>query len=133
MIEEKRPQADNLGAETQTINSTKISIPETADMRPIQGDLIGCTVEKPLEAALWRLRLGEIGLEELTPALAGFCTLFHADGFKAGVESVQPALKQATADADRYWRAAFAPALPIRVGPSYAELEKRRHTFGDAE
>ncbi|KGJ71901.1 hypothetical protein GY21_18960 [Cryobacterium roopkundense] len=95
--------------------------------------LIGCTVEKPLDAALWRLRSGEIGLEDLTPGLAGFCTLSHADGyaagFTAGVASVAVELRQAISDRDRYYRAAFAPMQPIKPGPSYAELEKRRHTF----
>ena len=92
--------------------------------------LIGHTVEKALDAALWRLRKDEISLDDLTPALAGFYLAGHA----AALASVLPELTrteierdQAVSDRDRYYRAAFSPRDSIRVGPSYAELEKTRH------
>jgi hypothetical protein len=125
-VNEKNRPAETGPAPKLTNNATAASISPTADARP----LIGHTVEKALDAALWRLRTGEIGLEDLTPGLAGFCTLSHDDGFKAGVESVAIELRQALSDRDRYYQAAFSPRAPIKVGPSYADLEaNRRSTY----
>lgn len=61
--------------------------------------LIGATVEFHLDRVLWQLVRGEIGLQDLTPALAAFYHFGHADG----IASVQPALERARADADRYY------------------------------
>jgi hypothetical protein len=111
-------------------SSTAPSVPatNTEPSKPVV--LIGATVEKSLDATLWRLRTDEIGLDDLTPALAGFYLAGHA----AALASVLPELTrveqerdQAASDRDRYYRAAFAPVAPIKVGPSYAELEATRH------
>lgn len=100
--------------------------------------LIGSTVEAPLQAALERLRTDAISLDDLSPGLAGFYLAGHA----AALASVLPELTRvelernnAAADADRYYRAAFAPVAPIKIGPSYAELEKIRHAtyYGGTE
>ncbi|TFD48715.1 hypothetical protein E3T46_14900 [Cryobacterium sp. Hh11] len=92
--------------------------------------LIGHTVQKALDAALWRLRNDEISLDDLTPALAGFFLAGHA----AALASVLPDLTraeqerdQANSSADRYYRAAFNPRKPIQIGQSFRELEKTRH------
>ncbi|POH67630.1 hypothetical protein C3B61_06975 [Cryobacterium zongtaii] len=94
---------------------------------------IGATVEKALNASLWRLRLGEIGLQDLTPALMGFCTLSYDDGyeagFTAGVASGEIELAQIVADRDRYYRAAFNPHPPVKIGPSYADRQASRAAF----
>lgn len=65
--------------------------------------LIGRAVENELDSTLWRLIVGEIGLHEVTPALAAFWHL----GYDAGRASLLPELHQARADRDRYFRAAF--------------------------
>jgi hypothetical protein len=65
--------------------------------------LIGATVDDHLEATLWRLVAGEIGLHQLTPALAGFWSL----AYDQGRASRQAELDRANADADRYYRAAY--------------------------
>lgn len=52
--------------------------------------LVGHTVEKQLDASLWRLVIGEIGLHDCTPALAGWFSI----GFAYGQESMQPKLEQ---------------------------------------
>ena len=132
MNEENRP----LGRGPARIlagSSNNSSVPAPADKGHESAELIGHTVEKPLDATLWRLRTGTVGLEALTPALRGFCTLSHDDGyaagFIAGVESTSAELRQAIADRDRYYGAAFNPRPPIKVGPSFAEIEKRRNTY----
>jgi hypothetical protein len=82
-----------------------------------------------MDATLWRLISGEIGLRDLTPALAGFYTL----GFDAGRASLTTELDQACSDRDRYYNAAFNPRQPIKIGPSFAELERRRaENYGGA-
>lgn len=84
--------------------------------------LVGSTVEKALDATLWRLKSGDIRLEELTPALMGFYTLGHADGIALMARELQ----QCAADRDRYYSAAFNPREPITIGKSYADLERVR-------
>ncbi|MFC5791915.1 hypothetical protein EDM22_13805 [Agromyces tardus] len=65
----------------------------------MSADKIGATVEKALDATLWRLITGEIALHELTPALAGFYTIGHAHG----VESVLERLRNTEHERDRYY------------------------------
>ena len=125
MNEKNRPSAK--GTAPKLIeNSIAPSIPVTTDARP----LIGHSVEKSLSAALSRLLRDEISLDELTPAL----TDFFLAGHRAALASVLPDLTrveierdQAQADATRYYNAAFNPRAPIKIGPSYAELEVTRH------
>lgn len=51
--------------------------------------LIGAPMQKPLDAALWRLVTGEIGLQDLTPGLMGFYTLGHDAGMQAAQSAAQ--------------------------------------------
>ena len=111
-------------------SSNTSSVPATPDALP--APLIGHTVEKSLDAALSRLQSDEISLDDLTPALVKW----YLTGHGAGLASTLPELTrvelerdQAVADRDRYYAAAFNPRAPIKIGPSYAELEKRRHEF----
>ncbi|WP_104132655.1 hypothetical protein [Cryobacterium sp. M91] len=127
MNEKNRP-AGTGPAQKLIDKATTASIPETPDARLVP--LIGHTVEKSLSAALSRLLRDEISLDELTPALADFFLAGH----RAALASVLPDLTrveierdQAQADATRYYNAAFNPRAPIRIGPSYAELEITRH------
>lgn len=129
---ESRPAATKPGA--AQVGAVKLRTvfslaPDPADSpKPA---LIGASMEKPLDATMWRLVLGEIGLHELTPGLAAFYTLGHA----AGVDSIAPQLAQAIADRDRYYMAAFNTGKPpIKIGPSYADLEKiRSEIYGGAK
>lgn len=96
-------------------------IPETAK--------IGATVEPQLRSALARFLADEIALDQLTPALQSFYLAGHA----AALASVLPELtraeqnaERANAAADTYYRAAFDPRQPIKVGPSYAAIERTR-------
>lgn len=68
--------------------------------------LRGSTVEKPLDATLWDLVQGRIGLNDLTPALAGFYTLGHHDG----IASCKARIARLEQDADRLYVQAFNPA-----------------------
>ena len=92
---------------------------------------VGATVEKALDSALWRLKSGEIRLEDLTPALMGFYSIGHTDGMAVMAHELQ----QCAADRDRYWRAAFDPRQPITIGPSRVEIESTRQAIynGGAE
>jgi hypothetical protein len=130
-----------------TVNGTDLSLAggsfapsvTPTDAKPSEPvALIGSTVEAPLQAALERLRTDAINLDDLSPGLAGFYLAGHA----AALASVLPELTRveterdnAAADADRFYRAAFAPVKPIKIGPSYAELEAIRHAtyYGGAE
>jgi hypothetical protein len=94
--------------------------------------LIGASVEKILDATLWRLRKNEITLEELTPALQSF----FLDGHAAALASVLPELTkaeldrdQAKADADRLYSHLYSPREPIKVAPSHEDLERRRRDY----
>ena len=109
-------------------SSNTSRIPATPDARLVP--LIGHTVEKALDAALSRLQSDEISLDDLTPALVKW----YLTGHGAGLASTLPELTrvelerdQAVADRDRYYAAAFNPRAPIKIGPSYAELEITRH------
>jgi hypothetical protein len=116
------------GLNTSTIPQNRAALPASAK--------IGASVEKPLDAALWKFRLDEIGLDDLTPALAAW----YLEGHAAALASVLPELtraeqtaERANADADRLYRLAYTPAPPIKLGPSYAEVEKiRAEIYGGA-
>lgn len=60
---------------------------------------IGATVEKALDATLWRLVTGEIGLQDCTSAIVGL----YAIGFEHGRQSVLPLLERAQDERDRYY------------------------------
>lgn len=83
--------------------------------------LVGHTVEKQLDGSLWRLVLGELGLQDLTPALRGFYSI----GFAHGQESMRRPLDQAEADRDRYYeRWQHGADLPdVRLRRMRAEAE----------
>jgi hypothetical protein len=105
------------------------SVTENPTTSPGSAVKIGATVEKALDATLWRFRSGEITLDDLTPALQAF----FLDGHAAALASVLPELtraeqtaERANADADRLYRLAYTPAPPIKVGPSYASVENTR-------
>lgn len=66
---------------------------------------IGATVESALDQTLTRLTEGEIGLHELTPALAGW----YCRGYDDGRDSVRPELDQAEADAARLYELHYNP------------------------
>lgn len=61
--------------------------------------LIGATVEKPLDASLWRMVTGEICLHDLTPALAGF----YSVGFEDGRQSLAHELAKAENERDTFY------------------------------
>lgn len=65
----------------------------------IRPDLVGATVERQLDASLWRLVQGEVGLHDLTPALVGFYSI----GFAHGQDSLRPELERAQHDRDTYY------------------------------
>ncbi|HEY5224961.1 MAG TPA: hypothetical protein VIJ18_18175 [Microbacteriaceae bacterium] len=67
--------------------------------------LIGSTVEKSVDATLWKLVLGQIGLHDLTPALAAFWTLGHA----SGIASCRAQIARLENEADRLYVQAFNP------------------------
>ncbi|TFB46510.1 hypothetical protein [Cryobacterium tagatosivorans] len=92
---------------------------------------VGATVEKALDSALWRLKSGEIRLEDLTPALMGFYSIGHTDGMAVMAHELQ----QCAADRDRFYNAAFNPRQPIIIGPSHVELDATRRAIynGGAE
>ncbi|MFF2495846.1 hypothetical protein [Agromyces sp. NPDC058064] len=73
--------------------------------------LIGASVEKALDGALWDLIHGRTGLHELTPALAGFYTLGHA----AGIKSAELTIARLQFEADRLYVQAFNPADRARI------------------
>jgi hypothetical protein len=86
---------------------------------------LGWTVEGPLDKTLWQLHAGQIGLQDLTPALRGWYTLAYDDGRA----SLQTALDRANADADRYYlEMCRRPAVPIIDAnrPTFAHLQKIR-------
>ncbi|TFC26996.1 hypothetical protein E3O55_13025 [Cryobacterium sp. MDB1-18-2] len=109
----------NVAAQDLTLTATTTSLKPGQSNPAKPATLIGATVEKALDATLWRLKSGELGLEDLTPALAAFYTIGHADGMAQMVYRLQ----QVEADRDRYYQAVFNPRLPIKIGPSYAERE----------
>ncbi|MDJ0325115.1 hypothetical protein QMG61_15220 [Cryobacterium sp. PH31-AA6] len=129
MTEKKNPQAANQGAEVKPGRSGSISI-LADDSAPIpETPKIGATVEGPLSAALVRLLADEITLDDCTPALAAW----FLEGHRAALASVLPELtraeqsaEHANADADRLYGLAFTPREPLKVGPSYAEIQKIR-------
>lgn len=84
--------------------------------------LVGHTVERQLDSALWRLVLGDLGLHDLTPALAGFYSL----GFAHGQESPSPQIEQAEADRDSlYERLYYGKDLPdVRLRRMRAAAEE---------
>lgn len=103
----------------QCLAEDNTSFPRLTDS-PGVSHLVGHTVEKALDATLWRLVLGEIGLHELTPALAGFYHVGHADG----VASQAGLLRQARHDAERMYVLAFNdPILAKKV------TERMERTF----
>lgn len=91
---ESRPQLGEAGAAEDQVTA-RSALDSTS--------LVGAAVEKQLDATLWRLIAGEIGLHDLTPALAGWYTL----GYDAGRAAILPQLQGAEADRDRYYRAAY--------------------------
>ena len=106
------------------------SVPPTAATTAESAPLIGATVETRLAAALVRLVADEIKLDDLTPALQNY--VLH--GHRLALASLLPeytrleaALARANADAGRFYSALFNPREPIKIGPSYAELEITRH------
>lgn len=104
-----------------------------ADAIPSEpGALIGHTIEKRLANELERLISDELTLDDFTPALQGY--VLH--GHRLALASVIPALTaaeqerdQERAAADRLHGFLYNPREPIRVGPSYEELERRRHNY----
>ncbi|TFB92774.1 hypothetical protein [Cryobacterium sp. HLT2-28] len=116
----------NEAAREPTRNATTSSLKPNSSNPTEPAGKIGARVETHLDATLWKLKAGEIGLHDLTPALMGFYSIGHSDG----IASVAPQLEQALADRDRYYRAAFDPRSPIKIGPSHAELQAtRRATY----
>jgi hypothetical protein len=118
--ERSRP-AGNRAANVQVSKAGNISNSPT---------LIGASVENQLDAALWRLLNGEIGLQDLTPALRGWYTVAHDDGRA----SCRATIDKLTATADRLYMAAYGSKLKVAPNtPSYAELERRRGNVERAE
>ena len=105
--------------------------PTTTSVKPIERDpakpagKIGAAVEAQLDATLWKLQAGTIGLHDLTPGLMAFYAIGHSDG----IASIAPQLEQAICDRDRYYSAAFSPRQPINIGPTYAALEATRRNI----
>lgn len=66
-------------------------------------ELVGFTVEKQLDATLWRLVTAELSLHECTPAIRGVYSL----GFWDGQDSLRARLQDAEDAADRYYEQAF--------------------------
>lgn len=96
--------------------------------------LVGHTVERQLDAALWRLVTGEIGLQDCTGALVGW----YSVGFTHGQESLQPELEQTEAERDTlYERLHHGKELPdVRLRRMRAAAEDYWHEFisgGDSE
>jgi hypothetical protein len=56
-------------------------LPSTIEAKA--SELVGATAEKPLDASLWRLITGEIGLQDCTPALRAWYQFGFDDGRKA--------------------------------------------------
>jgi hypothetical protein len=85
--------------------------------------LIGASVEGPLDAALWQLQSGKIGLQDLTPALRGWYAVAYDDGRA----SCQATIERLSATCDRLYGVAFGLKVEIDPNaPTYAELTRRR-------
>lgn len=103
--------------------------PTTPTVTPIRANsaepapLIGATVEKPLDRILWQVLSGDVELYQLTPALVAWWTLAH----NTGRVSRQAEIDRLNSENDRLYQRAWNPLAPIKIGPSYAELEKTRH------
>ena len=117
------------GTDTDLANSTNSSVQpaDATTSKPVA--LIGATVETRLALELERLRSDEIRLDDLTPALQGY--VLH--GHRLALASLLPeytrlevALTQANADAGRFYAALFNPRVPIKHGPSFAEVQAVR-------
>lgn len=67
-------------------------------------------VENRLDATLWALVAGDIGLEDLPRAQLALWTV----AYEAGRASVLPHLRQAEADRDRYFNAAYGSSDQLR-------------------
>ena len=120
------------GTDADLANSTNSSVPpaDATTSKPVS--LIGATVETRLALELERLRSDEIRLDDLTPALQGY--VLH--GHRLALASLLPeytrlevALTQANADASRFYSALFNPREPIRIGPSYSDIEETRRAI----
>ncbi|TFC71406.1 hypothetical protein E3O45_15140 [Cryobacterium sp. TMS1-20-1] len=92
--------------------------------------LIGATIETRLAVVLEQLQTDTIALDDLTPALQGF--VLHGHGL--ALASTLPEMTraeidrdQARADADRYYQLLFNPRKPLKIGPSYVDIQKTRH------
>jgi hypothetical protein len=115
--EESRP-AGNRAANVQVSEAGNI---------PNCPTLIGSSVEKQLDAALWRLQNAEIGLQDLTGSLRGWYTV----GYDAGRASCQATIDKLSATCDRLYGVAFGLKVKIDPNaPTYAELTRLR---GDPE
>lgn len=66
-----------------------------------------------------------LGRVEL-PALPASIFQIYVFAHSAGCASRQPEIDRANADADRLYRLAFDPRPPIKVGKSYAEIQRTR-------
>lgn len=91
-------------------------------------ELIGHTVEKQLDAALYRLITGECSLHEYTSALRGF----YSCGFWDGQESLRAKLENAEDARDRlYERLYHGKDLPeIRLRRMLAAAEEHWNEIG---
>lgn len=101
--------------------------------QPPDSLLIGYTVEKQLDAALWRLVQGDIGLHECTPALRGWYSVGHHDG----IESCKRTILRLEADVERYYLYAFNPRdraelIRQRIDDAYLQEEERQR-FADGQ
>ncbi|MEA9997839.1 hypothetical protein QN367_01875 [Cryobacterium sp. RTS3] len=76
--EKSRPTAN--GAAQELTNATTASLKPEHSNPAKPAALIGATVEKPLDAILWKIILGHAELHQLTPALFAWWTLAHDTG-----------------------------------------------------
>lgn len=95
-------------------------------MRPISEQVnvhrVGHTVERQLDTTLWLLLNGDLGLQDLTPALAGFYSI----GFADGQDSLRARLQTETDTADRLYER-------LHHGKDLPDVQLRRMRAAAAE
>jgi hypothetical protein len=67
---------------------------------------VGASVETELDQALWKLTAGDLQLHDLTPALQGWYSIAHSDGYAAGYNASNDSLRF---DRDRWYFVACNP------------------------
>ena len=125
---EIRPTTTGTNADLANSTNSSVQPKDATTSEPVA--LIGATVEKSLAMTLIKLQSDLIGLDDLTPALAGFFLAGH----EAALRTVLPELTrteqdrdQANADADRLHNRMYNPRPPIDANrPSYSDLQRIR-------